>query len=403
MVQQLEHRVSLAKLVLGGTVAVLVAGGILFLWLAWLPSHQPFPCMHGEGCLAWLSQVDGAALFDAARTTATILAVLGVGGAALVAYRRQDTAELTYKFNVKAHERDDRERDLRARFTTIAEQLGSDASAVRHAGAYALASLADDWHHYGNEVERQVCVDLLCAQLRSPRRQDADDSHASASDLEVRQTMVALIRSHRPVSGSASYGWKSCSIDLSGADLSKFDLSETDLSGTNLDRTNLTQTSLSRADLSGSKIRWATLMSTRLAEANLSKADLSWSGLPEDLVDAGADLSWWGSDFNRARLHFAALWETRLSHSVFLGADLTDALAYSAQLVGCDFGGANLSDTKLAGANLSCANLSSADLTGANLSNADLSGADVTHTNMGDANLTDIRYDDDTQWPGDHL
>ena len=110
-------------------------------------------------------------MFDAARTTATILAVIGVGAAALVAYRRQDTAELTYKFNVEAHQveidaqktageqlkvsidaqktaaeqlqldsqkydldrqrhqleeerrKDDRERELRARFKTTFEQL----------------------------------------------------------------------------------------------------------------------------------------------------------------------------------------------------------------------------------------------------------------------------------------
>lgn len=99
-----ERRQSLAKLVGWGTTAVLIVGGALFGWLAWLQSHQPAAWHDRAGWWAWLSHVDGSALFDAARTTATILAVIGVGGAALVAYRRQATTELTYEFTVRAHE-----------------------------------------------------------------------------------------------------------------------------------------------------------------------------------------------------------------------------------------------------------------------------------------------------------
>jgi hypothetical protein len=175
-----------------GTAAVINVGGALFGWLAWLQSHQPAPWNDRAGYGAWLSHVDGTAMFDAARTTATILAVVGVGGAALVAYRRQATAELTYEINVRANQvaiesqetaaqqlqldsqkyeldrqrhqleeerrRDDREQELRARFAKIAEQLDNASSAVRHAGAYSLASLADDWHQFGKSSERQVCV-----------------------------------------------------------------------------------------------------------------------------------------------------------------------------------------------------------------------------------------------------
>jgi hypothetical protein len=54
-------------------------------------------------------------------------------------------------------------RAFNERFTTAADQLGSDKPAVRLAGLYAMAGLADDW-----EAKRQTCVDVLCAYLRMP-------------------------------------------------------------------------------------------------------------------------------------------------------------------------------------------------------------------------------------------
>jgi len=133
-----------------GTVAVTVLGVALLAWLAWLLSHQPAPWNDPNGWSAWVSQVDSAKMFDSARTTATLLAIIGVGGAALVAYRRQDTTERSHQVAIDAQETavkqftldsdkyeldrqrhqletdrrtDDREREFRSRFTTIAEQL----------------------------------------------------------------------------------------------------------------------------------------------------------------------------------------------------------------------------------------------------------------------------------------
>ena len=54
------------------------------------------------------------------------------------------------------------------RFATAADRLGSDKpAAVRLAGVYAMAGLADDW-----EANRQTCVDVLCAYLRMPYEAD---------------------------------------------------------------------------------------------------------------------------------------------------------------------------------------------------------------------------------------
>src|SRR5215472_16969002 len=57
-----------------------------------------------------------------------------------------------------------RTRTLNERFATAAGQLGGDKPpAVRLAGVYAMAGLADDW-----EENRQTCVDVLCGYLRLP-------------------------------------------------------------------------------------------------------------------------------------------------------------------------------------------------------------------------------------------
>jgi ABC-type transporter Mla subunit MlaD len=50
-----------------------------------------------------------------------------------------------------------RTRTLNERFATAAEQLGSDKPAVRLAGVYAIAGLADDWNE-----NRQTCS-MSCA------------------------------------------------------------------------------------------------------------------------------------------------------------------------------------------------------------------------------------------------
>ena len=90
-----------------------------------------------------------------------------------------------------------RTRTLNERFATAAEQLGSDKPAVRLAGVYAMAGLADDW-----EENRQTCVDVLCAYLRMPYEpdpgQDAPEPQRLAFQAvrEVRHTVIRVITAH---------------------------------------------------------------------------------------------------------------------------------------------------------------------------------------------------------------
>ena len=73
-----------------------------------------------------------------------------------------------------------RTRTLNERFATAAGQLGSDQpAAVRLAGVYAMAGLADDWNFA--KANQQTCVDVLCAYLRMPYEPDPGGTALTAS------------------------------------------------------------------------------------------------------------------------------------------------------------------------------------------------------------------------------
>ena len=130
--------------------------------------------------------------------------------ALVVAYRRQHLSEAT----------DAREYDkaLVERFGAAAEQLGADQPAVRLAGAYAMARLADEWPQ-----ERQMCIDVLCGYLRLPHAPDPPtDAQALAAwqrEREVRVTVLGLIATHLRDGVLAS--WQGCDLDFTGAVLER--------------------------------------------------------------------------------------------------------------------------------------------------------------------------------------
>lgn len=115
----------------------------------------------------------------------------GVGGvfALVIAYRRQRVAEFA--------EAREGARLFNERFGDTAGQLGHDNAAVRLAGVYAMARLADDWPD-----QRQTCVDVLCAYLRMPYLPDPGpdappaDQQAYRSLREVRHTVIRVITAH---------------------------------------------------------------------------------------------------------------------------------------------------------------------------------------------------------------
>jgi uncharacterized protein YjbI with pentapeptide repeats len=123
-----------------------------------------------------------------------------------------------------------RSRTLNERFATAAEQLGSDNAAVRLAGGYAMAGLADDW-----EENRQTCVDVLCAYLRMPYEPEPSQGALEARQLayqaarEVRHTVIRVIAAH--LRDDAAVSWQSLNFDFTGVVFDGGDFSWTRFSG----------------------------------------------------------------------------------------------------------------------------------------------------------------------------
>lgn len=161
-------------------------------------------------------------LFDVVRSAATVAALVGGLYAILYAYRKQRVDEA-------AGHRADAEA-LSKRYQDAAEQLGHTAAAVRLAGAYALARLADEW-----DEQRQSCVDVLSACLRmGPKMTDQrvnDGEHSvylpDDGDMQVRRTISGLISSRLGSNGS----WSACDFDLSGAYLVDFKVRDATIAG----------------------------------------------------------------------------------------------------------------------------------------------------------------------------
>ncbi|WP_420117487.1 pentapeptide repeat-containing protein [Micromonospora sp.] len=230
--------------------AVLVVGALIAgaLWYAGWPS------------LHRASTVTAATLFDLLKLVFSVVAGVGGVAALVVAYRRQRVAEHANKLAEFAHGLA-HAADLRAeaaegrakietdrngvrlfneRFTKASEQLGSDKAAVRLAGVYAMAGLADDWRD-----SRQTCIDVLCAYLRMPYTppQDAPsdaspmqpdgDASATTSEVartareerEVRHTVIRLIGRHLRLAEEDANSWCGFDYDFTGAVFDGGDLS----------------------------------------------------------------------------------------------------------------------------------------------------------------------------------
>ncbi|NUT96510.1 MAG: pentapeptide repeat-containing protein [Saccharothrix sp.] len=132
----------------------------------------------------------------------------GIGGvtALVIAYRKQRLGEAD-------HAREGTKL-FTERYARVAEQLGSDKAAVRLAGVYAMADLADDW-----TARRQVCIDVFCGYLRLPYRpplgDESDDDRAAQEERQVRHTAIRLIRDH--LRDGAAIGWHGHDFDFTSA------------------------------------------------------------------------------------------------------------------------------------------------------------------------------------------
>ncbi|MHA7294980.1 pentapeptide repeat-containing protein [Arthrobacter sp. HLT1-21] len=152
--------------------------------------------------------------------TGTVLSIVaGVGGVVflVVAYRKQ--------------------RDLESgrfveQFGAAAQQLGHTDPAVRMAGVYAMAGVADQVRG----LKRQQCIDVLCGYLRLPYspetganhqhqliirrpsgelRPEIEEHHSyRQNDRVVRQTIIEVISAH--LRTTADFSWSYCNFDFHG-------------------------------------------------------------------------------------------------------------------------------------------------------------------------------------------
>ncbi|WP_406177199.1 pentapeptide repeat-containing protein [Streptomyces canus] len=206
---------------------------------------------------------------DVIKTTVTVLTLTGAVLAGIYAYRKQLLAE------GDAHRADASQ--LADRYTTAAEQLGHDQAAVRLAGVYALARLADDW-----EEQRQVCIDVLCAYLRMPYEPDPSEPGHKTGEREVRRTIVRVIRDHLRTPDTPT-SWCACAFDFTGTVFDGGDLSSSTFRG----QVGFTGARFSGGDFSSSTFRSPVdFTGARFSGGEVNFSGVTFSGGPVDFTDA---------------------------------------------------------------------------------------------------------------------
>lgn len=195
------------------------------LWPVWLVAPIALVAVAGvayllyQGAEALLDQgtEKPVKVNDIVKTTATGFTLLGAVLTGVYAYRKQRLSE------GDAHRED--ARHLAERYSIAAEQLGHEQAAVRLAGVYAMARLADDWPE-----QRQVCIDVLCAYIRMPYQTEPDEDDFKTGEREVRLTIIRIIRDHLQDPKSAT-SWCGYDFDFTGATFDGGDFSGAQFTG----------------------------------------------------------------------------------------------------------------------------------------------------------------------------
>lgn len=145
--------------------------------------------------------------------------VAGFGGVVALAvnHRKQRVTEAAHVVSLSQEQRE-RTKLFNERFGATTAQLGHEQAAVRLAGVYAMAGLADDWH-----ARRQTCVEVLCAYLRLPRE-------SAPGEREVVATIFRVLREHLGTTHRAG-SWSDLDFDFTGVVFDDADFSEITFEG----------------------------------------------------------------------------------------------------------------------------------------------------------------------------
>ncbi|MFJ9781867.1 hypothetical protein ACIRSS_19945 [Amycolatopsis sp. NPDC101161] len=159
------------------------------------------------GTLVWL-------LADRATSRGDALKTAGLAGGAVAALYGLWLNDRRRRVEEDRHELE-RTRISDERFAKSVELLGHEADQVRVGAIHALGGLA----RTRPEIYAQTVLDVLCAYLRRPFKDD--DSAEDARESQVRRTAQRVIRASLPDAGTGP----AYTLDLSGARLDRFNLS----------------------------------------------------------------------------------------------------------------------------------------------------------------------------------
>jgi uncharacterized protein YjbI with pentapeptide repeats len=332
---------------------------------------------------------------DVLRASIGVAAFFGAVLAGVYAYRKQRLAEGDAR-------RSDAEQ-LAARYTTAAEQLGNEKAAVRLAGVYAMARLADDWPD-----ELQTCIDVLCAYLRMPYDPDEESPKHKEGEREVRHTIIRVIKDHLQ-DPKAPTSWCGRDLDFTSAVFDGGTFEDAKFSGGRVSfggaKFSGGQVSFFGAEFSGGQVSFfgAEFSVSRVTfeEAEFSGGEVAFTRAKfspsevtftrakfsrgrvsfDDAEFSGGRVSFGGAEFSGGRVSFAGAEFSggRVSFGVaeFSGGEVTFTLAkfsggYLSSLV--SFGSAQFSGGRVsfAGAEFSVSRVTFDD--------AEFSGSEVTFT-----------------------
>ena len=196
----------MAASVLGWLFVALLVAGTAGGGLLWFLGWPRFPRA---------GAFDVGQLLDLLKIALSVVA--GFGGVVLLAvnYRKQRVAEDEHALSVRRAEGEAVQK-FNERFGSAAEQLANESPAVRLAGVYAMAGLADDWAD-----KRQVCVDVLSGYLRISQERDGE--------TEVREAILRMVRDH--TRASAKISWSALDFDFTGVTMENADFARLEFHG----------------------------------------------------------------------------------------------------------------------------------------------------------------------------
>ncbi|MEV1060114.1 hypothetical protein AB0I92_22920 [Micromonospora chalcea] len=298
----------------------------LFLGALW---YVDWPGIQRDG------SVKVTTLFELVKLIFAVVAGVGGVAALVVAYRRQRVAEhqnaLAHADGLRAEAADMRAkietdrngvRLFNERFTKASEQLGSEKAAVRLAGVYAMAGLADDWRE-----GRQTCIDVLCAYLRMPYTPPSDTSNAALArannqvpnvdvdagrtareEREVRHTVIRLISRHLRLAEDDATSWSGYDFDFTGAVFDGGNFSDARFAGGQVSFVGalfaVGEMSFVEAVFAGGRVSFDRAM---FAGAGVDFGGARFSGARVSFVGAvfsGGAVSFDTAEFARGRVHF---------------------------------------------------------------------------------------------------